>query len=251
MRKPVIAGNWKLYKTSKEAVDLVTRLIPEVNNNLDVDIVVAPVFTALTSVKEVISGSNIMLSGQDCFWEEEGAFTGEVSPRLLVDAGCSHVIIGHSERRQFFGDTDETVNRKIKAALNAGLIVLFCIGETLGEREAVKTFEVLKKQVTGGLTGITVKELENIIIAYEPVWAIGTGKTATDEQAQEAHAFIRSLVTGLYNKTTGNKIRILYGGSVKPENIKGLMTQPDIDGALVGGASLKAESFSAIVNFAH
>jgi len=251
MRKPVIAGNWKLYKTSKEAVDLVTRLIPEVKNNLDVDIVVAPVFTALTSVKKVISGSNIMLSGPDCFWEEEGAFTGEVSPRLLVDAGCSHVIIGHSERRQFFGDTDETVNRKIKAALNAGLIVLFCIGETLGEREAVKTFEVLKKQVTGGLTGITVKELENIIVAYEPVWAIGTGKTATDEQAQEAHAFIRSLVTGLYNKTTGNKIRILYGGSVKPENIKGLMTQPDIDGALVGGASLKAESFSAIVNFAH
>ena len=251
MRKPVIAGNWKLYKTSKEAVDLVTRLIPEVNNNLDVDIVVAPVFTALTSVKEVISGSNIMLSGQDCFWVEEGAFTGEVSPGLLVDAGCSHVIIGHSERRQFFGDTDETVNRKIKAALTAGLTVLFCIGETLGEREAVKTFEVLKKQVTGGLTGITVKELENIIVAYEPVWAIGTGKTATDEQAQEAHAFIRSLVTGLYNKTTGNKIRILYGGSVKPENIKGLMTQPDIDGALVGGASLKAESFSAIVNFAH
>ena len=251
MRKPVIAGNWKLYKTSKEAVDLVTRLIPEVNNNLDVDIVVAPVFTALTSVREVISGSNIMLSGQDCFWEEEGAFTGEVSPRLLVDAGCSHVIIGHSERRQFFGDTDETVNRKIKAALTAGLTVLFCIGETLGEREAVKTFEVLKKQVTGGLSGITVKELVNIIIAYEPVWAIGTGKTATDEQAQEAHSFIRSLVAGLYNKTAGNKIRILYGGSVKPENIKGLMTQPDIDGALVGGASLKTESFSAIVNFAH
>jgi triosephosphate isomerase len=250
MRKPVIAGNWKLYKTGKEAVDLVTRLIPEVNDNLDVDIIVAPVFTALTTVKEVISGSNIMLSGQDCFWEEEGAFTGEVSPGLLVDAGCSHVIIGHSERRQFFGDTDETVNKKIKAALNAGLTVLFCIGETLNEREAVKTFDVLKKQVTGGLTGITAKELENIIIAYEPVWAIGTGKTATDEQAQEAHAFIRSLVAGLYAKTAGNKIRILYGGSVKPENIKGLMTQPDIDGALVGGASLKAESFSAIVNFA-
>jgi triosephosphate isomerase len=251
MRKPVIAGNWKLYKTSKEAVDLVTRLIPEVNNNLDVDIVVAPVFTALTSVREVISGSNIMLSGQDCFWEEEGAFTGEVSPKLLVDAGCSHVIIGHSERRQFFGDTDESVNKKIKAALNAGLTVLFCIGETLGEREAAKTFAVLKKQVTGGLSGITVKELVNIIIAYEPVWAIGTGKTATDEQAQEAHAFIRALVAELYNKTAGNKIRILYGGSVKPQNIKGLMTQPDIDGALVGGASLNAESFSAIVNFTH
>jgi triosephosphate isomerase (TIM) len=250
MRKPVIAGNWKLYKTNKEAAELIARLIPEVKKNRDVEIVVAPVFTALTTVKEAISGSNIMLSGQDCFWEEEGAFTGEVSPRLLVDAGCSHVIIGHSERRQFFGESDETVNKKIKAAQNAGLTVLFCIGETLNEREAEKTFDVLKKQVTGGLKGITGKELENTIIAYEPVWAIGTGKTATDEQAQEAHAFIRSLVSGLYTKTAGNKMRILYGGSVKPENIKGLMTQPDIDGALVGGASLKAESFGAIVNFA-
>lgn len=249
MRKPVIAGNWKLYKTTREAIDLVTRLIPEVKNNRDVDIVVAPVFTALTSVREAIAGSNIMLAGQDCFWEEEGAFTGEVSPKLLIDAGCSHVIIGHSERRQYFGETDETVNKKIKAALTAGLTVLFCIGETLAQREAEKTFDVLNRQVTGGLSGITKEQLKNIIIAYEPVWAIGTGKTATDEQAQEAHAFIRSLVTGLYNHTAGNKIRILYGGSVKPENIKGLMTQPDIDGALVGGASLKAESFSALVNF--
>ena len=250
MRKPVIAGNWKLYKTNQEAADLVARLIPDVKKNFAVEIVVAPVFTALTTVKAVISGSNIMLSGQDCFWEEEGAFTGEVSPKLLVDAGCSHVIIGHSERRQFFGETDETVNKKIMAALKAGLTVLFCIGETLGEREAGKTFEVLKKQVTGGLAGISKEQLKSVIIAYEPVWAIGTGKTASDEQAQEAHAFIRTLVTGLYNKAAGDKIRILYGGSVKPENIKGLMTQPDIDGALVGGASLKAESFSAIVNFA-
>ncbi len=159
------------------------------------------------------------------------------------------MIIGHSERRQFFGETDETVNKKIKAALAAGLTVLFCIGETLAQREAEKTFDVLKKQVTGGLSGIAGEQLKNIIIAYEPVWAIGTGKTATDEQAQEAHAFIRSLVTGLYNQSAGKKMRILYGGSVKPENIKGLMTQPDIDGALVGGASLKAESFGAIVNF--
>jgi triosephosphate isomerase len=250
MRKPVIAGNWKLYKTNQEAADLVSMLIPDVKKNCAVEIVVAPVFTALTTVKAVISGSNIMLSGQDCFWEEEGAFTGEVSPELLVDTGCSHVIIGHSERRQFFGETDETVNKKIKAALKAGLTVLFCIGETLGEREAGKTFEVLKKQVTGGLVGITKEQLKSVIIAYEPVWAIGTGKTASDEQAQEAHAFIRTLVVGLFNKTAGDKIRILYGGSVKPENIKGLMAQPDIDGALVGGASLKAESFSAIVNFA-
>jgi triosephosphate isomerase len=249
MRKPVIAGNWKLYKTNREAVDLVTRLIPEVKKNKGVDIVVAPVFTALTSVKQAISGTNIMLAGQDCFWEEEGAFTGEVSPKLLLDAGCSHVIIGHSERRQFFGETDETVNKKIKAALAAGLTVLFCIGETLAQREAEKTFDVLKTQVTGGLSGIAGELLKSIIIAYEPVWAIGTGKTATDEQAQEAHAFIRSLVTGLYNQSAGDEMRILYGGSVKPENIKGLMTQPDIDGALVGGASLKAESFGAIVNF--
>jgi triosephosphate isomerase len=249
MRKPVIAGNWKLFKTNAEAVDLIAKLIPVVKKNQDVDIVVAPVFTSLTSVKKAITGTNIMLSAQDCFWEEEGAFTGEVSPKLLVDAGCSHVIIGHSERRQFFGETDKSVNNKIKASLTAGLTVLFCIGETLAEREAEKTFKVLKRQVTGGLAGITRVQLEHIIIAYEPVWAIGTGKTASDDQAQEAHAFIRTLVVGLYDQTAGNKIRILYGGSVKPENIKGLMTQPDIDGALVGGASLKAESFSALVNF--
>jgi triosephosphate isomerase (TIM) len=250
MRKPVIAGNWKLYKSNKEAADLVAKLIPEVKENCSVEIVVAPVFTALTTVKSVISGSNIMLAGQDCFWVKEGAFTGEVSPELLVDAGCSHVIIGHSERRQFFGETDETVNKKIMAALKAGLTVLFCIGETLDQREAGKTFDVLRNQVTGGLAGISKEQLKSLIIAYEPVWAIGTGKTASDEQAQEAHAFIRSQVVKLYNKATGDRIRILYGGSVKPENIKGLMAQPDIDGALVGGASLKAESFSAIVNFA-
>ena len=249
MRKPVIAGNWKLYKKNREAADLIAKLIPIVKKSRNVEIVVAPVFTALTCVKQAIAGSNIMLAGQDCFWEEEGAFTGEVSPTLLTDAGCSHVIIGHSERRQYFGETDETVNRKIKAAIKAGLIVLFCIGETLAEREAEKTFAVLKKQLTGGLAGITNDQLEHVIIAYEPVWAIGTGKTASDDQAQEAHAFIRGRVAEIYDQATGNKIRILYGGSVKPENIKGLMTKPDIDGALVGGASLKAESFGAIVNF--
>jgi len=249
MRKPVIAGNWKLFKTNAEAVDLIAKLIPEVKKNRGVEIVVAPVFTALTSVYKAITGTNIKLAAQDCFWEEEGAFTGEVSPKLLVDAGCSHVIIGHSERRQFFGDTDKSVNKKIKAALLSGLTVLFCIGETLAEREAEKTFKVLKKQLTGGLAGIAKDQLEHIIIAYEPVWAIGTGKTATDDQAQEAHSFIRTVVVGLYDQTAGNKIRILYGGSVKPENIKGLMSRPDIDGALVGGASLKAEPFSAIVNF--
>jgi len=249
MRKPVIAGNWKLYKTTSEAIELITKLIPAVKQNQKVDIVVAPVFTVLASVKQATAGTNIMLAAQDCFWEEEGAFTGEISPKMLLDAGCSHVIIGHSERRQFFGETDETVNRKTTSALRAGLTVLFCIGETLSERESGNTFAVLKKQVAGGLAEIAAKDLVSIIIAYEPVWAIGTGKTATDNQAQEAHAYIRGLVAELYDQAAADKIRILYGGSVKPENITGLMTQPDIDGALVGGASLKAESFSAIINF--
>lgn len=249
MRKPVIAGNWKLYKTTGEAVELVGNLAPLVSQTKDVEVIVAPVFTVLGSVAKAISGTNIRLAGQDCFWEEEGAYTGEVSPGMLRDAGCSHVIIGHSERRQYFGETDETANRKIRAAIKGGLTVLFCIGETLEEREAEKTFVVLKKQISGGLAGITREQLANVVVAYEPVWAIGTGRTATDSQAQEAHSFIRDCLAGLHDKETADRTRILYGGSVKPENIKGLMAQPDIDGALVGGASLKAESFAAIVNF--
>lgn len=249
MRKPVIAGNWKLYNKSANAVDLVNSILPLVKNVSNVEIIVSPVFTVLSNVSRALAGSNIALSGQDCFWEEEGAFTGEVSPGMLVDAGCSHVIIGHSERRQYFGETDETVNKKIKAAIKAGLSVLFCIGETLAERETEKTYEVLKAQVSGGLSGLTNEDLGKIIIAYEPVWAIGTGKTATDAQAQDAHSFIRGLVAEIYSNETAESMRILYGGSVKPENIKGLMAQPDIDGALVGGASLKAESFSSIVNY--
>ncbi len=248
MRKPVIAGNWKLFKTSAEAVDLVTSLKPLVAMSNDVEIVVAPVFTVLERVSQAISGSNIKLSAQDCYWEAEGAFTGEVSAKMLLDAGCSYVIIGHSERRQFFGETDATVNKKIKAAVAAGLIVLFCIGETLSERENSLTFDVLKKQITDGLAGVPLVDLAGIIVAYEPVWAIGTGKTASDAQAQEAHAFIRGEVAALFGEAEGEKIRILYGGSVKPENIGGLIAQPDIDGALVGGASLKAESFAALVN---
>lgn len=250
MRTPVIAGNWKLYKTTNEAVALVEGLKSLVSGVSDVEIIVAPVFTVLASVKKALATSNILLSAQDCFWEEEGAFTGEVSPKMLLDTGCSHVIIGHSERRQYFGETDGTVNRKLTAALAAGLTSLFCIGETLAEREGGKTFEVIKRQVTEGLAGITGTQLKKIVIAYEPVWAIGTGKTATDAQAQEVHAFIRGLVAELYDRETADAVRILYGGSVKPENIKGLMNQPDIDGALVGGASLKADSFAAIVNFA-
>lgn len=249
MRKPVIAGNWKLFKTTSEALELVNGLKMLVTSANHCEIIVAPVFTVLQSVKQAISGSNINLSGQDCFWEEEGAFTGEVSPRMLVDAGCSHVIIGHSERRQLFGETDETVNKKFKAALQSGLIAVICIGETLAERESDKTYEVLRTQVSGAMAGIASADLKGIIIAYEPVWAIGTGKTATDQQAQEAHAYIRTLFAELYGPNAAQGLRILYGGSVKPENIKGLMNQPDIDGALVGGASLKADSFAGIVHY--
>ena len=249
MRTPVIAGNWKLFKTTAEALDLVTDLILRVKGTHDVEIVVAPVFTVLSSVRKALAGTSIRLSAQDCFWEEEGAFTGEVSPRMLTDVGCSHVIVGHSERRQYFGETDATVNRKIGAAVAAGLTVLFCIGETLAERDGNATFDVLRRQLTDGLAGFDGERLANVIVAYEPVWAIGTGKTATDAQAQEVHAFIRSVLAELYGAGTADRTRILYGGSVKPENIKGLMSQPDIDGALVGGASLKADSFAAIVNF--
>ena len=249
MRKPVIAGNWKLFKTASEARELVSSLIPLVKDTKGVEIIVAPVFTILNRVSDLISGNNINLAAQDCFWEEEGAFTGEVSPKMLLDAGCSHVIIGHSERRQYFGESDETVNRKTKAALDAGMSAIVCVGETLAERETNRTLEILKRQVTGALAGITPAKMASIIIAYEPVWAIGTGKTATDAQAQDAHAFIRNLLAELYDQTIADSMRILYGGSVKPDNVKGLMAQQDIDGALVGGASLKADSFAAIVNY--
>ncbi|NJD90400.1 MAG: triose-phosphate isomerase [Geobacter sp.] len=248
MRTPVIAGNWKLFKKSAEALQLVEGLIPLVKGKSGVEIVVAPVFTVLDRVAKAISGTNIKLSAQDCYWEEEGAFTGEVSSGMLLDAGCSHVIIGHSERRQYFGETDATVNKKIKAALAAGLVAIFCIGETLEERESGRTFDVLGTQIKGGLSGID--SLQNVIVAYEPVWAIGTGKTASDAQAQEAHAFIRGEIAALYGADAAGKMRILYGGSVKPENVAGLISQPDIDGALVGGASLKADSFAALVNAA-
>ena len=249
MRTPLIAGNWKLFKTLSEATALVDELAPLVRDIDDVEVVVAPVFTALNTVAKAAEKTVVKVAAQDCYWEEEGAFTGEVSPKLLRDAGCSHVIIGHSERRQYFGETDETVNRKTKAALKAGLVVLMCVGETLAEREIGSTFKVIGTQVCGGLADIQAADLANIVIAYEPVWAIGTGKTASDEQAQEVHAFIRSLIEQMYSASEAQALRILYGGSVKPENVKGLMSQADIDGALVGGASLKAESFAGIVRF--
>ena len=249
MRKPVIAGNWKLFKTIGEAVALVNELKPLVAKNQGVEVIVAPVFTALSRVGDALAGSNVKLAAQNCYWEEEGAFTGEVAPRLLKDAGCSHVIIGHSERRQYFGETDQTVNKKTKAAIAAGLTAIVCVGEMLAERESDQTFSVIETQIQGGLTGLAVDDFNSIVIAYEPVWAIGTGKTASDAQAQEVHVFIRRLIARLFSQEVADSTRILYGGSVKPDNVKGLMAQPDIDGALVGGASLKAESFAAIANF--
>jgi triosephosphate isomerase (TIM) len=249
MRIPVIAGNWKLFKKTAEALQLVMELSPLVKDVKDIEIVIAPSFTVLGPVRSLLFDSPISVAGQDCFWEEEGAYTGEVSPGMLVDAGCSHVIIGHSERRQLFGETNDMVNNKIKAAIRAGLTAIFCIGETLLEREAGQTFAVLESQLKKGLNTLSQEEMERVIIAYEPVWAIGTGKTATDEQAQESHRFIRQLIAELYSASLADAIRILYGGSVKPNNIRSLMAQTDIDGALVGGASLTAESFASIVRF--
>ena len=248
-RLPFIAGNWKMNKTVGEALDLVRELKTAMSGVKEVEVAVAPPFTALYAVYKELEGSLIRLAAQNLFWEEKGAFTGEVSPLMLKELGCQYVIIGHSERRQFFGESDETVNRRIKAALAHGLKVIFCIGETLKEREEGRTFAVIERQTEGGLKGLGDKELRNITIAYEPVWAIGTGKTATPEQAEEVHRFIREKVKSLYSREVSEETRIQYGGSVTPENIKGLMNQPDIDGALVGGASLKAEPFSKIVRF--
>ncbi len=246
-RKTLIAGNWKMFKTAPEAAAVAGELKSLVSHMTDVDAMVAPQFTALASVGEALKGSGIFLAGQDVFWETEGAFTGQISVPMLKAVGCTHVIIGHSECRQFFGETDETVNKKVKAALSGGLIPVVCVGESETERDAGKTFSVIEEQLTKGLEGIDAAGLGQIIIAYEPVWAIGTGKTASNDQAQEVHRAIREWM----EKTGGNSIakalRILYGGSVKPDNIAGLIAMDDIDGALVGGASLTADSFAGIV----
>ena len=248
-RLPFMAGNWKMNKTTGEAINLVRELKTAISGVKGVEVAVAPPFTALYAVCKELEGSSIRLAAQNLYWEEKGAFTGEVSPLMLKEVGCHYVIIGHSERRQFFGETDETVNRRIKAALAQGLKVISCIGETLKEREEGKTFSVIERQVEDGLKNLSDKEMENIVIAYEPIWAIGTGKTATPGQAEEVHRFIRGKIEKLYSQEVSEEIRIQYGGSVTPENIKGLMEQANIDGALVGGASLKAESFSKIVRF--
>jgi triosephosphate isomerase len=248
-RLPFIAGNWKMNKTVGEALDLIRELKTAISGVKEVEVAVAPPFTALYAVRKELEGSSIRLAAQNLYWEEKGAFTGEISPLMLKEVGCQYVMIGHSERRQFFGESDETVNRRIKAALAQGLKVIFCIGETLRELEDGKTFLLIEKQIEGGFKGLGDKEMRNMTIAYEPVWAIGTGKTATPEQAEEVHRFIREKVEKLYSREVSEEIRIQYGGSVTPDNIKGLMSQPNIDGALVGGASLKAESFSKIVRF--
>jgi len=247
MRRPMIAGNWKMYNDVNEAATLVAdikRVLFDVEN---VDIVVIPPFVDLSDVGEMLIESNISLGAQNCFWEAEGAFTGEVSAKMLKSVGCVYVTIGHSERRKYFGETDETVNRRIKAVLGNGLVPIVCVGETLEEREENRTMEVVQAQITGALKGFTEEDIDSMVIAYEPVWAIGTGKTATPAQAQEVHAMIRGLLKEMYSSSLSDGKRILYGGSVKPDNVEELMKEKDIDGGLIGGASLKADSFSALV----
>jgi triosephosphate isomerase (TIM) len=250
MRKPVIAGNWKMYKTIGEAVETVLALKPLVANANHCEVVVAPVFTALKIVADRLEGSNIGVAAQNCSTEvEEGAHTGEVAAFMVSDAGARYVIVGHSERRQLYFETDSMINRKCQAGLAADLSVILCVGESLEQREQGTAERVVSGQLSGGLSGLTASDLDRIIVAYEPVWAIGTGRTATPEQAQEIHAFIRRVFAERYSDQVAKDVRILYGGSVKPDNVAGLMSQEDIDGALVGGASLKAESFAQIVNY--
>jgi len=248
-RTPLIAGNWKMYKTALEARETATVLAQLVADVTTTDIMLAPPYTALAAVAEAIQGTNIALGAQNLYWEAQGAYTGEISPNMLKAAGCRYAIIGHSERRQYFGETDQSVNRRIVAAINTDLIPVMCIGETEAQRESDETFSVLDKQVKIGLEGLFPDDLINLVVAYEPVWAIGTGKTATSDQAQEVHRFLRELLARQFDADFADTIRILYGGSVKPANIAELMAMQDIDGALVGGASLDADTFSQIVKY--
>jgi triosephosphate isomerase len=247
MRTPVIAGNWKMYKTTRQAAETIRSLAELVKGVQGVEVVICPPFTALAAAVEAAKGSPVAIGAQDCYWEKEGAFTGQVAVPMIADLGCSHCIVGHSERRQFFGETDATVDKKIEAVLANGLNCIACVGETLADREAGQTFAVLGRQVRNGLSRHLTSA--HLVIAYEPVWAIGTGKTATPVQAQEAHAFIRQVVAEAASPEAAKAVRILYGGSVKPDSIATLMAQPDVDGGLVGGASLDAASFAKIVRF--
>jgi len=248
MRRPIIAGNWKMHKTIAEAAALARSVVAAAGSE-GPEVVVCPPFTALAAVAGVTAGSGVAVGGQDVFWEDQGAFTGEVSAPMLLDAGCRYVIIGHSERRQFFGETDASVNKKLKAALAHKLVPIVCVGETLAEREAGATEEVVGRQVREGLAGLAPEEAAGIVIAYEPVWAIGTGRTASPADAQAVCAYIRQLAAEMFGGKAAAALRIQYGGSVKPDNIAELMAQPDIDGALVGGASLDAAAFSKIINY--
>lgn len=247
-RKPFIAGNWKMHKTIGEARDLAQGIKAAANKN-NADIMVAPSFTALNAVAETLKGSNIIVAAQDCYFEEKGAFTSQIAPHQVKDTGATAVILGHSERRSLFGDTNAILNKKVKAALAQDLQIVFCVGETLVERETEKTESVIQEQVEEGLKGFSAQELKDIVIAYEPVWAIGTGKTATPAQAQEVHAYIRELLAQKFDKAFADKTRVLYGGSVKTDNVDAIMAQADVDGVLVGGQALVVEQFNRIIDF--
>ena len=247
MRRLIIAGNWKMNKNIGESIDLANSIKRSLYDVEEVDIVVCPPFTSLSDVNEITMETNIKLGAQDVYWEKEGAFTGEVSAPMLKNVGCKYCIIGHSERRQFFGDTNETVNKKLKALLKEEIKPIVCVGEKLEDRKSGKTFEVIKDHVVNSLAGLSKDQMLNIVIAYEPVWAIGTGVNATKDEAQEAHKYIRTLLSQMHSAEVAKSIRIQYGGSVKPDNIKELILQEDVDGALVGGASLKADSFVQLV----
>jgi len=249
MRKPFIAGNWKMHKLSGEAATLATEIATSCRGLDDIDIAVAPTFTSLATVRKALEGSSIGLAAQNMHWEDKGAFTGEIAPAMLRDAGCRYVILGHSERRQLFGETNESVNRKVRAALRHGLVPVICVGESEDERNRNVTFVVVDRHIDGAFENVTAEQLANIVVAYEPVWAIGTGRTATPEQAQEVHLAIRAKLGKLFGQEAANGVRILYGGSVKPDNVDSLMAEPDIDGALVGGASLEARSYERICRF--
>ena len=249
MRTPVIAGNWKMYKTAEEAAAFVREFLPLVGDLAGVEIVLAPAFPSLAAVAALTRGTNVGVASQNLHFAEEGAYTGEVSPRMVRDTGAAYAIVGHSERRQLFAETDDTVNRKVRAALAAGLVPIMCLGETLAERESGRTIEVVERQLRAGLAEVPESAAGKILLAYEPVWAIGTGKTATPGQAQEVHACLRAALKTIWGDAAGNSVRILYGGSVKPGNIAELMAREDIDGALVGGASLSPGPFAEIVKY--
>lgn len=249
MRTPVIAGNWKMYKTAAQARAFVREFLPLVSGVPGVGIVLAPPYPALSAVAELVRGTGVGVASQNVHFAAEGAYTGEVSVAMVREAGATHAIIGHSERRQYCAETDDSVNRKVRAALEGGLVPVMCLGETLAERENGSTFEVVSRQLRGGLEGVPPGAAGTVLLAYEPVWAIGTGRTASPAQAQEVHAFLRGALAKIWGDGPAGQVRILYGGSVKPDNIALLMAQPDVDGALVGGASLAADSFAKIVKF--